>query len=115
MRATDTVRTVQGKVQRESDKAILIRITSIGDRPFKTPRNEWFPFSQVSKIHKNPNEENSDYLVASEWIIEQKGLMGKQFYVQPGDPTEQTETETQVEKEQCYDPDADILEDDIPF
>ena len=99
MRATDTVRAVQGTIQRESDKAILIAISSIGDRPFKKIRNEWFPFSQVSKIFRDPNQRGADYIIASEWIIAQKGLMGKDFYVQPSDFSAESEVEREQNEE----------------
>ena len=112
MRATDTFRTVTGKIQRESEKAILIRIKSIGGRTFHTEKSEWFPFSQVNKTYREPASEENDYLVVSEWILNTKGLLDKKYYVQPSStPSASSSQNTEIDYEQ----NQDIPEDDVPF
>lgn len=54
---------IPGTKIRETDKAILIRLTDTD-----TPVEEWFPLSTVHEIHP-------DYIVVDQWIAKKKDLM----------------------------------------
>lgn len=75
----DPVHTIHGLIVRETDKAVLFELHAIGTAaPFERPyRNHWFPLSQIQKIHRNPilGEENKDWILIKEWILQAKGLL----------------------------------------
>lgn len=75
MRATDPMMTVLGTNLGESAKAVKFRIDTIDGEPLLEAKTEWFPFGQISKTFKDPVNEGTDYLVVSEWILKQKGLV----------------------------------------
>jgi len=125
MSRSTVVHAVYGEKLAESAKAIKWQIREIQGiyiyelgEPVKI---DWFPFSQVSKSFTSPDKKDN-YLIVSEWILEQKGFMT---------PTQKKNYETyQSKKEQNYDLLAsdgraekreeheytdDNDEDDIPF
>ena len=75
---------IKGDLDKETSKAILIKdITAIlyeNEDYISEVSNEnalaqqWFPFSQVSKIYRNPAQ-GEDELHVSSWICKQKGLI----------------------------------------
>lgn len=68
---------VNGTRMGETAKAVKFSISDCQGVPYHG-LTTWFPFSQVSKSVTNPNEVNKDYLVVSEWIMKEKGLMPAQ-------------------------------------
>jgi hypothetical protein len=82
MSRVDVLITIEGTRLRETDKAVQFRIDSIRQEPIDPPKTEWFPFSQVrrSMTDKHTGEDTDrvsgvDYLVVTEWILQQKGLV----------------------------------------
>jgi hypothetical protein len=79
MSRVDVVVTIYGSRLRETDKAVQFRIDSIGPDELDYPKTEWLPFSQCkrSMTHSaNPDTPiETDYLVVTEWILKQKGLL----------------------------------------
>jgi hypothetical protein len=76
----DTKVTLTGTYLGESAKAVRFKIKTISGWELEKPQDEWFPFSQTSKIHRAadyPDSESGDYLVVSEWICKQKKLFGE--------------------------------------
>ena len=67
--------TLTGTHLGESAKAIRFRVTQVGNDPLDPPKCEWFPFSQVEKIHTDKNLEGADWIMVSEWICKQKELI----------------------------------------
>lgn len=59
----------------ESAKAVKFECKEIDGTPLDSPKTEWFPLSQVNKIFRDPVSQDTDYLMASQWILEQKGLV----------------------------------------
>lgn len=74
-RATEVVYTLTGTKVRETDKAILFRADSINDVPLDKSKQEWFPLSQIRKMFHDKNVSGSDYIIVSEWILSQKGML----------------------------------------
>jgi len=70
-----TFKTVTGSRLGETGKAVKFEIQKIGEIPVEPSITTWFPFSQVDKSFTNPNETNNDYLIVSEWILKEKGLL----------------------------------------
>lgn len=66
---------VKGTHLGESAKAVKFSISEINGEPFDPPKMEWFPFSQVEKIFRDPASTGNDSLLVSEWIVKQKGLI----------------------------------------
>mgnify|MGYP006921319886 CR=1 FL=1 len=67
--------TIYGTKVAETARAVRFTIRAIGTAALDSPKSEWFPLSQVSKIVTNPDEAGRDYLVVSEWIMKQKELL----------------------------------------
>lgn len=59
----------------ESAKAVKFSINEINGEPFDPPKTEWFPFSQIERIFKDPKSTGNDSLLVTEWICKQKGLI----------------------------------------
>ena len=72
---TDVLVTITGTHLAESAKAIKFQVLKIDGTPIDPPKTEWFPFSQVRKIFKNPHATGEDYLMATEWICKAKELV----------------------------------------
>ena len=72
--------TVTGRHVGESAKAVRFIIHTVSGFDLEKPQAEWFPLSQITKIHKSPDttaERPEDYIVCSEWICKQKKLIGE--------------------------------------
>lgn len=68
--------TIFGTLHNETDKAIRMTVKKVGETTLDSPKSEWFPFSQVQKIIRDPSlNEGEDSLFVSEWILKQKGLI----------------------------------------
>jgi hypothetical protein len=75
-RSTDPKHTITGTYLRDTDKAIQFKIVQIGPRRLKVSKVEWFPISQTSKTFRAPPScVDEDYLVVSQWILQQKSLL----------------------------------------
>ena len=83
VRAGDAIHTLQGYVQRETEKAVLFEVWQVAgmeiDLELKA-RTMWFPLSQVKSItHAAPANGDSaleyDNIQIKEWILGQKGLI----------------------------------------
>ena len=66
---------IKGTHMGESAKAVKFSINEIEGEVFDPPKTEWFPFSQITRIFKDPNSVGNDSLMASEWLCKQKGLI----------------------------------------
>ena len=111
----ETTYNLHGLLTIETAKAIRMKVTSINTAPLKDwcgkdEITEWFPFSQVTKIIRNPH--GDDTLVVKEWILDQKGLIktaqqeqNKEVYIEKRNSKEAT-------KPADY---FDDMDDDIPF
>lgn len=119
--------TLHGKKIRESAKAILFRVDYIGstvpapeDMIDPVGITEWFPFSQLHKILKQPlGSTELDYIVASEWICQQKPKLWAAIEEYNGHIVKTNYDEEPVAA-QMNDPAAqqryeDWNDDDIPF
>ena len=67
--------TIFGTLHNETGKAIRMTVEKVGETTLDSPKSEWFPFSQVQKMVRNPTPGESDELFVSEWILKQKGLI----------------------------------------
>lgn len=70
-----TFKTVTGNKLGETGKAVRFQILEVSGVPLEHPRTEWFPFSQIDKMFTDPNEVGKDYLIVSEWILQEKGIV----------------------------------------
>jgi hypothetical protein len=59
----------------ESAKAVKFLVHTVASEPIDPPKSEWFPFSQVDKIFRDPSTVGQDTITVSKWILGQKGLM----------------------------------------
>jgi len=73
---------VLGRLIRETDKAVLIRIIQVEDTKLPASVHEWFPLSQIvdSKITSLDETEEDGTLTLDrfnikEWLIKEKGLI----------------------------------------
>lgn len=74
--SNDTIITLEGFAHAETGKAVQFEIYKIGDEHMGAPKKEWFPFSQVKRIVRQPkNSQEMDTLVVSEWIMKAKELI----------------------------------------
>lgn len=75
MRESDTTRKIYGRILKESEKAILMRVIAIDslEDEIDSPHTSWFPFSQTKTITRS-NSSEADTLEVSEWILRQKGF-----------------------------------------
>lgn len=73
------VLSVKGKYIRETDKAVLFRVTHVRDIELDEPKTSWFPLSQITQMKHSTNPEHAleeeDTLMISEWIAKQKELI----------------------------------------
>jgi hypothetical protein len=54
---------------------VKFEILEVSSIPLEKPRTEWFPFSQIDKMSTDPSEMNKDYLIVSDWILSEKGIV----------------------------------------
>lgn len=72
----DTAVTIEGYAFGETAKALNFEIHTISGEEIASPKKEWFPFSQLKKIVRQPkNSQERDMIIVSEWICKQKGLI----------------------------------------
>ncbi len=66
-----------GTYLRDTEKACQFHITEIDEVPVDDDieTNQWFPFSQVERIHHGASPEGRDKMEVTRWILEQKGLV----------------------------------------
>lgn len=76
MRNANIYLTVTGCRIKETEKAILFRIHKIRETVI-SPKEEWFPKSQIvkSSISGPGEDQDTSWLMVSEWIMEQKSLI----------------------------------------
>ena len=109
-------RQLHGEIVGESAKAIQFSITSKNG----VVRVEWFPLSQVSSIHRLFNTEKQllDILMASEWVLKQKGWLEYAGEAKPpvlsGTPTDKI---PKIQDKLQHPPTSNWadMDDDIPF
>ena len=70
-----TFKTITGNKLSETAKAVKFEILEVSSIPLEKPRTEWFPFSQIDKMSTDPSEMNKDYLIVSDWILSEKGIV----------------------------------------
>lgn len=120
-----------GRWIRESAKALQFLVHTINGEPLVHPVDEWFPFSQVSKIFNSDlvtrtgNTDPCDWIIATNWIVGQKNLFNKLANSSDhSDPvsTEQNQGESNVRTGRPESKDGsrekaerDDWDDDIPF
>jgi hypothetical protein len=78
----DTVeqtRVIHGYILGQSDRAIKVELHAIGNLAVTNedgePQTEWFPLSQITKIHRTAIANEKDFLEVKEWILKQKELI----------------------------------------
>ena len=90
-RESEPTYTLKGKHLAESAKAVKFRVDDIVEDVnlsgvnLDSPKIEWFPFSQISRMVKVPPpnytenapdaEEEKDIIVVKRWILQQKGFI----------------------------------------
>ena len=72
LRPTDPTHKISGILIRESERARLVSISSIGDELLVSTREEWFPVSQTATCSTFPDGRIE--LKVSRWIFLQKEL-----------------------------------------
>lgn len=74
MSLNSVFRSLQGQIKRKTEKAVLFQPMP-DDLTFREAA--WFPLSQLSSLHEAYDEINGtfDVLMASEWILGQKGFL----------------------------------------
>lgn len=82
MAYNNTYLALTGTITAESTKAVQFTY-SVGDNLTKT---EWFPKSQVARVIPG-KEDGTDILMASEWILNQKGALKYASKTAPPLPT----------------------------
>lgn len=75
MPRNDIVHTCFGTKIAETGKALKFKVVKIGECPLEPTREEWFPFSQIKKTYVSPNTVDGDYIIVSEWILKEKGII----------------------------------------
>ena len=82
---------IAGKIVRETEKAIQLKLT---DHKHFGNTAPWFPLSQVLAIHREAKTKGVDRLVVSSWIYQQKleevGVSGDNGFSEPDEPDEET-------------------------
>lgn len=69
-------RSLVGTITGETEKAIRFQIDlTSGECEYPTLRREWFPRSQLSSIHIGSAPGGEDIIMASEWVLGQKGWL----------------------------------------
>lgn len=67
---------LKGSLERETEKAIQMLVSSINGVPLDEDTTQWFPLSQTSKIVRAPSQgSGEDELHVSEWILQQKDML----------------------------------------
>lgn len=75
--STNTYHSIKGYIKRETDKALLMEVTTVGTVELDTEdvKSHWFPISQISKIFRQPpNSHDLDEIHVAQWILASKGL-----------------------------------------
>lgn len=75
MSRTTTYVTLSGKLGRETDKAILMHVSSVAGTPLEDEKSVWIPLSQVQKIIRKSVTGEDDELLVTEWIAKTKELL----------------------------------------
>ena len=90
MRPTEPYITIHGDKVRESEKAVLFKVTAIRDTLLPQPLTaQWFPISQCSKMFWS-DEPGKSWMMISEWIAGQKGLRVAEPDGEQADPGDNT-------------------------
>jgi hypothetical protein len=66
---------LKGSIERETEKAIQMLVSSINGVPLDEDTTQWFPLSQTSKIVRAGSGTMDDELHVSEWILQQKDML----------------------------------------
>jgi len=66
---------LQGTLVRETEKAVLFQTDTISGAPVDNNKELWYPLSQISSKMVDPNNKGEDWIMASEWILQQKGFL----------------------------------------
>lgn len=75
---------IEGRIVRETEKAVLFNVRVVNGRSIENPRNEWFPISQMKSRtiaappkdpYQDPEEDELDTMKMSHWICQTKGLV----------------------------------------
>lgn len=66
---------LKGSLERETEKAVQMLVSSINGVPLDEDTTQWFPFSQVSKVVRAGSGNVEDELHVSEWILQQKDML----------------------------------------
>lgn len=66
---------LKGSLERETEKAIQMLVSSINGVPLDEDTTQWFPLSQCSKIIRSGAGDMEDELHVSEWILTQKDML----------------------------------------
>ena len=76
-RPATTYHSVKGFIKRDTDKALLMEVTTVGtvELDAEDVKSHWFPVSQISKIFRQPkNSQEPDEIHVAQWILASKGL-----------------------------------------
>ena len=112
MNPNTPVRTVKGSIIGTSDKAYLMLIQEVsGEEPLVVRRKEWFPISQTVKSFRDPTVVDGDWIIASEWILEKKNLLG----VESARPIPAQVKPAPVGSSASIKENFDDFDDEIPF
>lgn len=71
---TDTF-SIGGKFIRETEKALFIRVVEVEGEELPSPREEWFPKTQITDQRLSDDPEKLDKFDAKRWIMEGKNLI----------------------------------------
>ena len=75
-RTGNVFRSLVGTITGETEKAVRFQIdVTMGKCEEAIMKVEWFPRSQLSSIHFGINDFGADVIMASEWILGQKGWL----------------------------------------
>lgn len=75
MTRSTTYVTLSGTLGRETDKAILMHVSSVAGTPLEDEKSAWIPLSQVQKIIRKTVAGMDDELIVTEWIAKTKELL----------------------------------------
>lgn len=75
MKPTDKTYKIKGTILRETPKALYMDVEFINDLPIEPTESHWFPFSQIAEKFSDSENMGNDFILASEWITKEKGLV----------------------------------------